>query len=216
MQAPGMAYRPPSAGTAQTMLLIGLIFQIIFAAVFLFGVGLVGILAASAVGLGFTFLIVPLIFLVLFGIIPLFFLYVGYEWCYKRVRNGDYEGARTPTLILAIIELIFGGVLPGIFYLIGYIKLGDAVNESRQPQGYAPGYMPGQPMPGYGAPAPGYAAQPPAQPYQAPAGSAPPMAAAPAAAPAAAQAPVCPRCGRPATWVPQYSRYYCYTDAQYI
>ena len=204
MQAPGIAYRPPSAGTAQTMILIGLIFQIIFAAVFFFAVGLIGIFAASAVGLGVAFFIVPLIFLVLFGIIPLLFLYVGYEWCYKRVRNGDFEGARTPTLVLAILELIFGGVLPGIFYLIGYIKLGDAINEMRQPPVYG-GYMPGQPMPGY--PAQAYA--PAAAPAAAPAG-------APAAAPAPQTAPICPRCQRPATWVPQYGRYYCYNDAQYI
>jgi hypothetical protein len=26
----------------------------------------------------------------------------------------------------------------------------------------------------------------------------------------------CPRCGRPATWVPQYSRYYCATDRTYL
>ncbi len=200
-----MAYRPPSAGTAQTMVMIGLIFQIIFAAIFFFAVGLAGILVASAAGLGFGFLIVPLIFLILFGLIPLFFLYVGYEWCYKRVKAGDYEGARTPTLILAILELIFGGVLPGIFYLIGYLKLGDAINEMRQPPMYAPGYA-APPVGGYVQPGPGYA----------PAPGAPAAAPAPMAAPGAPQAPACPRCQRPATWVPQYGRYYCYNCSQYL
>ncbi|MEM2088726.1 MAG: hypothetical protein QXF52_08700 [Thermoproteota archaeon] len=28
--------------------------------------------------------------------------------------------------------------------------------------------------------------------------------------------PVCPRCGKPGTWVPQYKRYYCYTCKQYL
>lgn len=38
------------------------------------------------------------------------------------------------------------------------------------------------------------------------------------AIPAAAQpaAPLCPKCGKPGTWIPQYKRYYCYTCKQYI
>jgi membrane protein YdbS with pleckstrin-like domain len=41
----------------------------------------------------------------------------------------------------------------------------------------------------------------------------PPPMAPPAGAP---PAPMCPRCGKPGTWVPQYNRYYCYTDQQYL
>ncbi|MBO3800634.1 MAG: PRC-barrel domain-containing protein [Candidatus Brockarchaeota archaeon] len=29
-------------------------------------------------------------------------------------------------------------------------------------------------------------------------------------------APNCPKCGKPATWIPQYKRYYCYTCKQYL
>ncbi len=29
-------------------------------------------------------------------------------------------------------------------------------------------------------------------------------------------APPCPRCGRPATWVAQYNRWFCSTEQQYI
>jgi hypothetical protein len=40
---------------------------------------------------------------------------------------------------------------------------------------------------------------------------------APAPAPMAAPAiPVCPKCGRPATYIAQYQRYYCYTDQLYV
>ncbi len=35
-------------------------------------------------------------------------------------------------------------------------------------------------------------------------------------APAPGNAPACPRCGRPATWVAQYNRWYCNTDQQYL
>jgi hypothetical protein len=37
----------------------------------------------------------------------------------------------------------------------------------------------------------------------------------PAAAPAPAT-PVCPKCGKPTTYIAQYSRYYCYTDSVYV
>ena len=58
-----------------------------------------------------------------------------------------------------------------------------------------------------------------ATPMPAPAPAAPAMA--PAAPPPVAPAPVpaapvCPKCGKPTTYIAQYSRYYCYTDAQYV
>jgi hypothetical protein len=44
-----------------------------------------------------------------------------------------------------------------------------------------------------------------------------PPAAPPAAAPMAAPAtPTCPICGKPATYIAQYGRYYCYADARYL
>jgi len=38
----------------------------------------------------------------------------------------------------------------------------------------------------------------------------------PVAAPVVPATPVCPKCGKPTTYIAQYSRYYCYTDAQYV
>ena len=44
-----------------------------------------------------------------------------------------------------------------------------------------------------------------------------PMAAAqPAAQPQAQQAPVCPKCGGPLTYIQQYQRWYCYKDKKYV
>jgi sporulation protein YlmC with PRC-barrel domain len=39
-----------------------------------------------------------------------------------------------------------------------------------------------------------------------------------AAAPVTAQpaVPICPKCGKPGTWIPQYKRYYCYNCKQYL
>jgi sporulation protein YlmC with PRC-barrel domain len=28
--------------------------------------------------------------------------------------------------------------------------------------------------------------------------------------------PLCPTCGQPLTWIPQYSRWYCYNDKKYV
>ncbi|HYK92891.1 MAG TPA: hypothetical protein VEY07_02470 [Thermoplasmata archaeon] len=220
MQAPGMAYRPPSAGTAQTLILLGLIFQLIFSLIFLIAgiVAIAAYLAATSVlGGAYTgFALGGAVFYLIAAAFSIILLYVAYFMTYRRVVEGHYEEARGPALLLGILELIFGGIITGVLYLVGWIKLGDAVNEMRQPPGYAPGYMPGQPMPGYGAPAPGYAQSPAASPYPAAAAPTAPVAAAPAAAPAPMGAPACPRCQRPATWVAQYSRWYCYNCAQYI
>jgi cbb3-type cytochrome oxidase subunit 3 len=57
------------------------------------------------------------------------FLYCAYAFSYRRVRAGEYEAAQTPTLVLGILSM-FLGIVPGIFYLIGYVKLGDALQEA--------------------------------------------------------------------------------------
>lgn len=114
-----------------------------------------------------------------------------------RLNAGQYAAAREPLLLWALLTLIFG-VLVGIILLIAYVKLEDVI------RGAAPWSQPAPPPMG-AAPPPGLT------PYPAPAAPPPPPAA--TAAPAV---PTCPRCGKPATWVPQYSRWYCYTDAQYL
>ncbi len=189
------SYVPPSASTAKTLILVGLIFQLIFAILFLLVLGVIAFLAA-AVG---VFSIIA-VFYVIIGLIGFIFLFLIWTLCYKPVREGRYEAARTPTLIFAILSLITVNIIAGVLYLVAYVKLGDAVREQQTPP---PGYPGGAPMMSPVAP---YAAQP-AAPMQ------PPAAPAPAAAPAPV---VCPKCGRPATFIPQYNRYYCYTDQQYV
>ena len=38
----------------------------------------------------------------------------------------------------------------------------------------------------------------------------------PAQAQPRASQPMCPTCGRPLTWIPQYQRWYCYNDKKYV
>jgi hypothetical protein len=72
------------------------------------------------------------------GVLVIVFLYFAYTLCYQRIQRDDYQAAQTPTLVIGILS-IFLGILPGIFYLIGYIKLGDAIRER---QGVVVGYGP--------------------------------------------------------------------------
>ena len=37
-----------------------------------------------------------------------------------------------------------------------------------------------------------------------------------AAAQSTTTQPMCPTCGRPLTWIPQYQRWYCYNDKKYV
>lgn len=154
------------------------------------------------------------------------------------VNNRQYAQAKNDVLLWMILGFIFGFII-GLILLLGYIKFdpiiasGGAVPMSMV-GGYAaqPGYgqpAPYAPQPGYGQP-PAYGSPPaygqpvaaapapaasPASSYPAPPATAP-VAPAPPIAPAAAPGTTpCPRCGRPLTWIPQYSRWYCYSDQQY-
>jgi hypothetical protein len=199
------SYVPPSAGTAKTLILVGLILEALFV---LIGI-VIGVLTLLVFFIGAVYLVLAAL-----GLVWLILIWL---LSYNPIREGRYEAARTPTLIFAILSIItLFSLLPGILYLVAYIKLGDAVREQQMPpQGYggAPPMM---------APSP-YGGQPmqPMQPMQQPMMQQPmqPMAPQPMAPPPAAAAPaavICPRCGKPATFVPQYNRYYCYTDQQYV
>lgn len=200
MYGPGPAGRPtevPSAGTAKTLVLIGLIIQAIGAVITaVLTLLLLVILPPAGVVL---LAALPVVLLGVVVVVTAVLLYCGYEYCYRRTARGDYEGARTPTLVLGIVGLFIGGIITGILYLVAYAKLGEAISERnayRAGSYYAPPYAtaPGYPGPP-GAPAyPGYSSPPPAPP----------------------NVTLCPQCHRPASYLVQYSRFYCYPCARYV
>lgn len=212
------SYVPPSGSTAKTLILVGLIFQLIFALIFLFALGALGF-ALAAVGIFPVFALIYIIF----GVIGFIVLYLIWTFSYKPVREGRYEQAKTPTLIFAILSLVTINIVAGVLYLIAYIKLGDAVREQQMPPpGYAgaapmmpPGVSPygGQPMQQPMQPMQPMQQQPMGQPMAQPVQPTPVP---PAPSPMPTAAVICPRCGKPATYIPQYNRYYCYTDQQYV
>jgi len=198
----GMMMQNPEVGTIKTMFMIVRILSMLVGIV-----ALLGAIVITIITLGFG--IVFGIFLFIIFLVSLFiFLRIGA--LRDLVDQGRLQEAKDRTLIWMILGFIFGGVIIGILLLVAYLKFDPAIRWQQQMQ-----MQSGAPQqPGWGAPmASPYGAPQPAPAYGVPAAAAPPPAPTP---PAAAAGPVCPKCGRPATWVAQYNRWYCYTDQQYL
>jgi len=124
---PAPKVRPPSAGSAETLVLGALILQMI-GAVFLIG-GILFLFGWAAYH-PFPFAWLAVLVAVLVGGVAVLFLYFAYTLSYRRIQQGDYVGAQTPTLVIGVLS-IFLGLIPGILYLIGYSKLSDAIREQQ-------------------------------------------------------------------------------------
>lgn len=124
---PAVSNRPPSAGTAETLVLVALILQVVGAAI------VIGILlllfGVSAYHLRDRAWVVGLVAGVV-GALSLVFLFCAYNYSYVRIREGRFQEAQAPTLVIGILSL-FLGLIPGILYLVGYLKLGDALREQQ-------------------------------------------------------------------------------------
>jgi zinc-ribbon domain len=107
----------PSGNTAKTLILIGLILQVIevVVALLLFLVVIVSVF--------FALLLLP------FVVLEVVWLAIVYLFSYRRVASGEYERARTPTLVIAILSLLTVNLISGILYIIAWVKLGDAIAE---------------------------------------------------------------------------------------
>jgi len=116
----GSIPRNRSGETASTLILIGLILQAVEVLI-LFGIGAL-------------FLIVPFIGVIVLGlgVIALIWVVLVYMFSYERTKEGDYEGARTPTLVFGILSLLTVNLISGILYIIAYVKLGDALSNGVQ------------------------------------------------------------------------------------
>jgi len=192
MPPPMMAAEPPEASSIKSMLHIARILALIFGIILL----LVGIVSLAAAFIFVGFVIFSALFII-WGIVD-FVIYTQLKQIEAMVNQHQYEAAKSKTLVWMIIGFIIGGIIVGILILVAWLKFDPLINWQRsQMQGGVP------PM-GYASPS--YAAPPPAPAPMAP----------PAAPPAAQAAPLCPKCGRPTTYIPQYGRYYCYTDNLYV
>lgn len=203
---PAMSMEPPEVSSIRSLLGVVRILSLIFGIIFLIA-GL-GFVIASLAFVGFGFF--GGFFVIWFIIDLVIFIEVGQ--IRDMVNAGQLQAAKEKTFLWMILGFILGGLITGILLLIAWMKFDGAISGmQRMQQG---GGAWGQPQA-----APAWQAPQAAPAWQQPQAAQAPMAAAPAAAapPAAAMTPAtCPRCGKPATWIAQYSRWYCYTDQQYV
>ncbi len=119
--------------TARTLALVALILEIVFLAI-----GVIVLLVVLVAGM-FTFapgagqVATPMVafapvlfFFALAGILEVFWILLTYFLVYVPLREGQAERALTPTLVIGILTLIFGGLIPGILLIIAYVKAKDA------------------------------------------------------------------------------------------
>ncbi|MCI4319356.1 MAG: hypothetical protein L3K23_04380 [Thermoplasmata archaeon] len=141
--------RTPSGDTAATLALIAFIFQVLGSALVFF-LALLFFPGFFYIPNLFAILLLAIFAPIVVGTVVL--LFVGYAFSYARIRDGNYEGARTATLVLGIL-LLFFAIIPGVLYLVAYTKLDDAIRERMWYGGYpamapaVPGYQYGAPLP---------------------------------------------------------------------
>lgn len=133
----------PDASTARTLTLVAIILQLVF---FVIGILVVVVFFATVafsssvttitttfpelqLGPSFAFGIVGLVFSVIF-LISVLWVALDYFLIYKNLRSPEtVPNARTPALLLGILQLIFGGFIPGILLIIAYVKIGDSMRN---------------------------------------------------------------------------------------
>jgi hypothetical protein len=165
---------------------------------------LVAFLAAVILALlGFGFGGVGGFVLVGFAVNALLFVEVGR--IQAAVGAGRYFKARHALRPWIVLGFIFGWIVVGVLLLVAY-------------RGFAWVPLPAPIHPPTPGPAPAPAISPPAiaAPPLASPGTLPMSATSGTIASPPSLAPPCPRCGRPVTWVPQYQRWFCYAESQYL
>ncbi|MCL4333903.1 MAG: hypothetical protein M1290_06780 [Candidatus Thermoplasmatota archaeon] len=127
------------ASTAKTLTLVAIILQAVF-----FVIGIFEILAFLPLFMnqpinlstvnpgGPEYVALPNVIAVIFSValaIGILWLALDYFLIYKKIKEERIKEAETPALILGIIQLIFGGLIPGILLIVAWIKIKDSVNR---------------------------------------------------------------------------------------
>jgi Icc-related predicted phosphoesterase len=143
-----------SAGSARSLVLAAIIVQLVFlflpifffllfiptsvsvstaTTTFTFGNATIGAISSPVqnqiVGFGgFALAGFILIFIIGFSVI---WILLDYFLIYRNLRQpASYQSASTSAIVLGILQLIFGGIVPGILLIIAYIKINDALRYS--------------------------------------------------------------------------------------
>lgn len=108
-----------SGDTARTLILSGLVLQVAQVLVFFY--------------LGSRYVADPVIgpALLTLGILGLGWVICVFLFSFLRVRAGEYQSARRPTMIFALLSILTIGLIAGVLYLVAWGKLGDAPESER-------------------------------------------------------------------------------------
>ena len=130
------------ASTAKTLTLVAIILQVVFFVIGIFEVIALVVLfsfrpsVTTSTGTTITSHVVPLSGLAIISIVFSFALLIGILWIfldyfliYKKLKEERVREAETPSLVLGIIQLIFGGLIPGILLIVAYVKIRDSVHR---------------------------------------------------------------------------------------
>lgn len=143
------------ASTARSLTLVAMILQIVF---FTIGILIVSIFffvtavvttgdvtivqngttvtsafpVTSAAVPTFAFGILGLVFTIGF-VISVVWVVLDYFLIYRNLHSPDtIPNARTPALVLGILQLLFAGFIPGILLIVAYLKIGDSMRRRGQ------------------------------------------------------------------------------------
>ncbi len=130
------------ASTAKTLTLVAIILQVVFFVIGIFEVIALVLLfsfrpsVTTSTGTTITSHVVPLSGLAIISLVFSFALLIGILWIfldyfliYKKLKEERVREAETPSLVLGIIQLIFGGLIPGILLIVAYVKIRDSVHR---------------------------------------------------------------------------------------
>ena len=123
--------------SAKTLTLVAIILQIVF---LIAGVAII----ASVLAIGFNSIpngtspgtsfvaseIISLVFGVIF-LIGALWIILDYVLIYAPLSRDEVSRAESPALVLAILQLIFGGIITGILLLVAWVKIKDSLRNSR-------------------------------------------------------------------------------------
>jgi hypothetical protein len=132
-----MSTRPPEVWAAHEYAVIGSIFFFLFTVLPLLAVSLIFVVSTPFI-LNFvamwTGCVVPsawiLPIMMGFGVLSIIIILIfiaAYLTTVKRIDDGLYEAAKTPCLIMGIVGLLIGFIVPGLFYMLAYTKLGEVI-----------------------------------------------------------------------------------------
>lgn len=131
------------ASTAKTLTLVAIVLQlvsfvlVVLAAVFfavVFSIGRITTTYGNVTKVVSSTPYFPIAFfsaiLAVFFLIGLFWILLDYFLIYNKLAKEQVKEAETPSLVLGVVQLIFGGVITGILLIVAYVKIRDSLEKS--------------------------------------------------------------------------------------